>query len=180
MGWKNVKNHYRIEHFVHLRDGNLCVGSAYIPDIIVVRPDGTLLKESGSAYADIRRYQSEIEADPATFERLMQEPDQFTASTPVYSFVDGQVLTLQCEEPGWPNVTHDGQLMYDNRYFIDRAKCIEKAIAEYDAGASMARRDIASAEAELRSSRNELTQFEGYAAALKALSVSPTAGDLHG
>lgn len=172
MGWKNVKDHYRIRHFVHLRDGNICIGSAYIADIIVVRPDGTLLKEDRSSSPDLRRYQDEITADPATFQRLMQEPDQFSSSITVYTFADGQILAQQCEEPGWPNVTHDGHLMYDNSHFTDRSKCIQRAISEYDAGASLARRDIAAAEAELQSSRDELARCESFVAALKALPLN--------
>lgn len=169
MGWKNVKNHYRVRHFVHLRDGNVCIGSAYIPDIIVVRPDGSLLKEDRSANPELQRYQNEIKADSATFQRLMQEPDQFAASIPVYTYADGQILTQQCEEPGWPNVTHDGQLMYENMHFTDRAMCIEKAIRDYDAGISLTRRDITDSEARLQSLRGDLATFEGYVAALKAL-----------
>lgn len=169
MGWKNVKNHYRIEHFVHLRNGNLCIGSPYIPDIIVVQPDGTLLKVERSASADLQRYQNDIKADPATFQQLMQEPDQFDASITVYTYADGQILTQQCEEPGWPNVTHDGQLMYENTHFTDRAMCIEKAIRDYDAGISLTRRDITDSEARLQSLRGDLATFEDYVAALKAL-----------
>lgn len=169
MGWKSVKNHYRIDHFVHLQGGNLCIGSAYISDIIVVRPDGTVLK--ASAYADLHRYQSEIKADPATFQRLMHELDQFAASIPVHTCVDGQILTLQCEEPGWPNVTHDGQLMYDNTHFTDKAKCVKSAITEYDAGVSLTQRAITDAEAQLQSLRKEHAMYESYVAALKTLST---------
>lgn len=40
--------------------------------------------------------------------------DTFTASIPVYSYEDGTIIEKLCEKPGSPNLTHDGDLMYDN------------------------------------------------------------------
>lgn len=180
MGWKNVKEHYRIEHTVHLRDGNLCIGSGYLPENVVVAPDGRLLKTSVAASATFRRYETDIDADPATFRRLLHEPDTFTGAIPVYSYVDGEIVTLACEVLGWPNVTHDGQLMYENTHFADRTACIEKAISDYSAGVSLTRRDIADAEAQLQSARNDLARYEGFVAALKALPDLAATADTHG
>ena len=42
MGWKNVKEHYRIGHSVHVTEKGICIGSSYIPDIIIIAPDGTI------------------------------------------------------------------------------------------------------------------------------------------
>ena len=30
MGWKNIKEHYRIGHTVHVTDKGICIGSPYI------------------------------------------------------------------------------------------------------------------------------------------------------
>jgi hypothetical protein len=168
MGWKNVKEHYRIKHFVHIRDGHLCIGSPYAPDIVVVTPEGVLIKRCIHGITeDIRRYQDEIDADAETFRRLMHTPDLFPVSMKVYTYADGRVIVQECDNPGWPNVTHDGQLMYENTHFTDKAKCVASAISDYAAGVSLTQRDILDTQAKLESLRQDLARYEEYIDALK-------------
>jgi len=40
MGWKNLKEHFRIGHIVQCRDGVILIGSGYVSDLIKVSLDG--------------------------------------------------------------------------------------------------------------------------------------------
>ncbi len=125
MGWKNVKEHYRIGHLVHITPEGLCIGSPFIHNIIVVGLDGKVLKRYDErANEDLRRYQQEFDADPDTLRRLIETPDTFTAGITVYTYDGGDILERECEQLGWPNVTHDGELMYDNRFSPDKATVV--------------------------------------------------------
>ena len=46
MGWKNVKEHYRIKHIVCTTQDGIAIGSPFIQDIIVIGHDGTMRKGS--------------------------------------------------------------------------------------------------------------------------------------
>jgi len=44
MGWKNVKEHYRIGHSVQVTEQGVCIGSPYVHNLIVVGLDGRFVK----------------------------------------------------------------------------------------------------------------------------------------
>lgn len=155
MGWKNVKTHYRIGHIVSASPNGICIGSHYVPNIIEVARDGRILKRcSNRVSEDLSRYQAEMDADAALLARLISEPDTFEASLPVYTFEDGRVVEKRCEAYGWPNVTHDGLLMYENTFSHDRAQVIEWARADVACALRVASRDVADAERQLAEARS--------------------------
>lgn len=120
MGWKNMKEHYRIAHIVQVTEEGICIGSAYFHNIIVIGLDGTIKKRIHSLNnEDLSRYLREMDADPAMLRKLIQSPDTFTASVIVYTYNGADIIEKQCEMPGWPNVTHDGYIMYDNTFSTD-------------------------------------------------------------
>lgn len=127
MGWKSVKEHYRIGHLVHVRDGNLMIGSEYVSEIISISPDGRFLKRYDRSNGDLARYQREIEADVDAFVQLFAREDAFSRSLPVFTFHGGEIVEKACEERGWPNVTHDGSLMYGNEFFPTYGQALEAA-----------------------------------------------------
>ena len=128
MSWKNVKDHYQIGHIVFIDPANgICVGSGYIHDLIVIGLDGKLKKRYTSSpgiNTDLTRYQSEMDADPAKLAELVAAPDTFKCAKEVYTWEGGDIVKRHCEEYGWPNVTHTGQIMYDNQYSTDVAKVV--------------------------------------------------------
>lgn len=135
MGWKNVKEHYRIEHIVQVTDQGICIGSGYIHDIIVIGLDGALRKRYDErSNDDLRRYQQEIDADPTTLRRLIEAPDTFSSAVLVYNYDGGDILERRCEALGWPNVTHDGELMFDNLFSADKATVVAWAKRNADLG----------------------------------------------
>lgn len=126
MGWKNVKEHYRIGHYVQVTPEGVCIGSGYIHDLIVISQDGTLRKRydgSGSS-ADLARYQDEMDKDPDKLRELVATPDVFEKAVVVYTYQRGEITEKVCEVPGWPNVTHDGCMMYENTFSTDKSKVI--------------------------------------------------------
>ncbi len=130
MGWKNVKEYYRIERTVQVTEKGICIGSPYIHDIIVIGMDGVIKKRYGinrSENTELKRYQIEIDRDPAKLKELVESEDTFDKSITVYTYEDGKILEKLCEEPGWPNITHDGCLMYENTFSTDKSKVVKWA-----------------------------------------------------
>lgn len=138
MGWKRFKEHYRIGHLVHVDAHGFCISSELAQYLIVVNLEGRITKRYGTdgwgKNEDLLRYQKEIDADPELCRRLLMEPDVFSQSLPVWTFNGGDIIEKQCEEYGWPNCTHDGEMMYDNRHFKTREEAVKEAIEEAESG----------------------------------------------
>ena len=157
MGWKAVKEHYKIKHIVQVTEDGICIGSPYIHDIIRISFDGHVTKrDRSSANDDLKRYQAEFDADPETLKRLVQSPDTFKASIPVFTYRGGQILEKFCEELGWPHVTHDGLEMYENYFSTDKAKVVAWAKRNSDSGIHIQRRNLAELEAKAEDYRGRL------------------------
>lgn len=128
MGWKSVKEHYRISHIVHVRKEGICIGSPYVSDLIVIALDGNITKRGDHrTNEDLTRYLAEMEADLVKLKELVSCPDSFAASIAVYTYEGAEIIEKKCETLGWPNVTHDGQLMYENTFSTDRAAIVKIA-----------------------------------------------------
>lgn len=169
MGWKNVKEHYRIVHHVQITPEGLCIGSSFIHNIIVVGLDGKVLKRYDErANEELRRYQQEFDADPATLSRLIETPDTFTAGITVYTYDGGDILERQCELPGWPNVTHDGEMMYDNRFSPDKATVVAWAKRNADLGIENCEEAVADAQRRLAECAHRLDIEKANRAKLEA------------
>lgn len=136
MGWKAFKEHYRIDHDVQIvPDKGLCIGSAYVHDIIVVGLDGVITRVWGHRSGDnLARYEEEISVDPAKAKALLDQPDTFERSIPVFTYEGAEIIECACEELGWPNVTHDGRMMYENTFSSDRAEVVRWAIRSARSG----------------------------------------------
>ncbi len=170
MGWKNVKEHYRIGHIVRVVEGKgICIGSPYVHDLLVIGADGSLKRNAdvGRNYDLLDRYQREMEADPEKLRNLIETPDSFERSIAVYTYdYSGNIVEKQCEAPDWPNVTHDGCLMYSNTFSTDRAQVVEWAKSEMAASVDNWRRRVAEIECDLAQARRRLAQSEAAAAKL--------------
>lgn len=158
MGWKAVKEHYQIEHFVQVTEAGICIGSPYIHNIIVIGKDGKLAKRyDGRMNDDLARYQHDFESDPETLRRLIELPDTFSSAITIYTYKGGEILEKACEKPEWPHVTHDGQMIYDNTFSTDKAKVVAWAKRDADLGIKMQRRNLKDLEAQVEDYRNRLS-----------------------
>lgn len=182
MGWKNVKEHYGIGYYVCVTTKGLCIGSCYVHDLICIaetdtkrdwRDEVNLDRTDIGCNLTIWRLHSlgrgdpfdgwvkAMTDDPQALRRLIDTPDQFARSLPVYTYdCDGNILEKQCEEYGWPNVTHDGDMMYKNTYSADRNEVIEWAKRNMEAGRENSVDHVAQAERELLRAKDRLERFE--------------------
>jgi len=159
MGWKNIKEHFRISHIVQVMEGKVLIGSAYISEIITIKDDGTCKWTSSigpGSNGNLARYFKEMSADPAKVRELIEAPDAFAKSITVYTYDGGVILEKKCEEPGWPNITHDGLIQYENTFSVDKAKVIQWAIENARCGVSLTENRIQEIEADLQQRREYL------------------------
>lgn len=171
MGWKSVKEHYRISHHVQVRDGDICIGSGYISEIIVIGSDGRIKKRSDElSNVELRRYLSEMDADVGKLKELVEMPDVFERSIPVYTYAGGDILEKRCETLGWPNVTHDGMMMYENTFSDDRDKVIGWATRNAELAIKNTEERIVDMEGELVKLNNRLAEYKDDFEKLLALS----------
>lgn len=139
MSWKNVKEHYRIGHIVRVREGKICIGSPYVSNLIMVSFEGEVSWGSlGPAQNDdLARYHAEMTADIGKLRELIAAPDTFDRSLQVFTYEGGDILEKQCEALGWPNVTHDGCLQYENTFSADRDEVVGWAKRNAECGIKM-------------------------------------------
>lgn len=170
MGWKNVKDYYKIGHTVQVTNEGICIGSPYIHNIIVIGFNGRILKRYGlpGNNKDLARYTREMEAGPAKLSNLVQSTDCFTESIIVYTYRDGDIIEKQCETLGWPNVTHDGDMMYKNTFSADKEKVVGWAKENADIGIKFAGERVADAEEHLAKCREQLAKEEANRVKLEA------------
>lgn len=125
MGWKNIKDTYRITHQVTVEDNTICIGSPMVHDLARIDMATGDIQENQTFSGFLEKtYPFLLSADPGYLRQLIDKPDVFKNDITVYTFEDGSILECQCEEPGYPNVTHDGQLMYENRFSTDRSQVV--------------------------------------------------------
>lgn len=162
MGWKNVKEHYRVQHTVQVTTEGICIGSPYIHNIIAISADGKVVKkyESGRSNEDLRRIQDEIDADPAMLRKMVLTADTFKKSLTVFTYDGGEILECKCEELEWPNVTHGGSMMYENTFSADKAQVVKWAKRNAELGIKWAKESVEAKEKELLKSRERLAKEE--------------------
>ena len=176
MGWKNVKEHYNIVHQVQVTIEGICIGSSYIHNIIVIGHDGTIKKryDSGRSNDNLRRYQMEMDDDPIKLKELVISDDVFPPqSFTVYTYSGSKIIEKQCEEIGWPNVTHDGLIMYENTFSTDRAEVVAWAVRNAECGVKCWQDRLAGLAKDEARIREHLAEAENDLKTLLRMSESP-------
>jgi hypothetical protein len=180
MGWKTVKEEYGIVHTVCVNeDGVLCIGSPYIHDIIRISSEGAVIKPYRDKHnEDLARYQSEFDADPERLRRAVKAEDLFCRSLPVYTFDGADIIEEECDAYGWPNVTHNGKLMYENTFSQDRTVVIGWAIKDAECRAKWAAENIARLDADRAKQKHYLIDAQDDLEELRAMAGIDTAEKL--
>jgi hypothetical protein len=175
MGWKLLKESFGInKHYIQVTSEGICIGSGYVPSLVTINLTTGVLLENPTFAGFLREnYPKLLEASPDELLRLAHTPDTFASSVAVYTYENGQIIEKRCEQPGWPNTTHDGCLMYQNSFSTDKATVAAWAKRNAASAIEYARRRIAEAETELEQLRGELAGFEADQAKLEA--AYPTA-----
>ena len=118
MGYKLLRDTYKIEHIVQVCDEEkyggrvICIGSPYVHDLIVINMEGEIVKRyDGRNNNDLRRYMQEFDEDPEKLKRIVQTPDAFDAdkNKTVYIYDYYRIRTEVCQEYGYPNTTNMGE-----------------------------------------------------------------------
>lgn len=170
MGFKTVKERYRIGHSVHVTEEGICIGSPYIHNLIVIGLNGVLKKrhEREGSNDDLDRYMRDFDADPAALRAAVEATDTFSRSLTVYTWNGAEIIEAKCEKFGWPNTTHQGRMMHDNTFFKTRADAINAAKDDAKCGVKWRRGAVEEAEQKLADQKAELARCEADLAKLNA------------
>lgn len=170
MGWKAVRDRYRIGHLVQVVPGKgICIGSPYVHDLIVIDDAGTVTENHKVGMSgELGRYRDEMAADPALLQALIAQEDVFERSIAVYTFEGANIIELACEELGWPNVTHDGRMMFENTFSSNRDKVVRWAFRSARAGIEAWGERVAERERDLSEARAHLARRQNDLIALLA------------
>lgn len=189
MGWKNVQTHYGIMHYVRVTEAGICIGSGYVHDLIVIAEtdkrrdwrDTVDRRETaighnisiwrptylgrGEPFDGIVKAMAD---DPEALRRLIDAPDTFEKSIKVYTYdYDGNIIEKLCEEPGWPNATHDGAMQYENTFSTDRDQVVEWARRNNELALENARERVKQAARDFDEANANLAKREAAVAKLK-------------
>jgi len=131
MGIKALKQRFGIEHIVHKDGDELCIGSGYCPKLIMINLKTMEVTSSSivtdhSELAGLKIRLSEAQAE-GSLRRTVESPDTYSTTYTVFYESNGRILTTKCEKLGWPNITLDGELMYDNQHFKTRKEALVHA-----------------------------------------------------
>jgi hypothetical protein len=161
MGWKNLKEAFNITHHVQVTEKGICIGSGYASGIVTIDSKTGELTESETFSGFLRQYYPKLrEASPEELLKLIEAPDTFATAIPVFTYEGGQILEKQCETTGWPNVTHDGCMMFENMYSTDKIKVIAWAKHNAESAVSSMRDQIARIEKELAAAKSALAAYQ--------------------
>ena len=129
MGWKTFKETFGIHnHIVSINDGQLLIGSQFIRDLIMVDlATGAVTGDNRYCLLLLKEYPLLNDASPEDVLNALNAEDVFSGSVKVYSHEPGKIVEHVCEVPGWPNVTHAGELMYQYRFSTDKSLVISWA-----------------------------------------------------
>ncbi len=119
----------------------LAVGSGYIHNIISVDVKTLDLKTSGNrgrddlAYDELKQIYDKLREliDNGAIKEIIEQDDVIESPVSVYTYDNGRIITKYAEKYGWPNVTHDGFLMYENQYFKTPHEAVEAGMENYKA-----------------------------------------------
>lgn len=185
MGLKAFSFHYHISHLVHRRDEQqphlVSIGSTYVPDALVFNAITGEFKVWNDGFVDasenLTRYRQEILADLDKARSLLAEEDQFKQSIPVWR-VDpaGNLCVHHCEKLGWPNVTHEGLLMYESKFFPSPEEAIAYNVSRLKAEIGFNASQIVETEKKLEASRVELQQLKDLLSRLENLQTTTPNG----
>lgn len=160
MGWKRLKEHFGIKHSIQVTNAGICIGSGYVSALVTIDPkSGTVHENPTFRNFLLEKYPALQEAKPEEIAKLIAAPDTFTSAIAVYTYEGGEIIEKSCEEPGWPNVTHDGRMMKEDTFSTDKAKAVAWAKRNATSAIKLTGDRIARAEIDLAVLRVRLAGF---------------------
>lgn len=127
MGWKSFKNYFNIEHIVCIKNGKLVIGSDFVSDLVSIDLLTGVIQTNNSFHIFLHKhYPQLLGVDSSEILNLLNKDDTFSDSIKVFTYKDDILLEKYCEKLGWPNITHDGEVMYENTFSTDKLEIIKK------------------------------------------------------
>jgi len=170
MGLKKLKEKYKIEHLVQRTDKGICIGSSLYHDIIILNADGTFAKmyknrkynDGWNTNQDLVRYQEEMipDSESGLLEQIINSPDDYCSLLPVFTIHDGELIETFCEQYGYPNLTVDGELMYENTFFQNKDEAIKYGIDECNGWIKMLEERKIELQDEVQHKENKIQYFK--------------------
>ncbi|NVL49814.1 hypothetical protein F2S72_08685 [Pseudomonas syringae pv. actinidiae] len=161
MGWKTLKNAFSITHTVCVTDKGICIGSGYISNLATINiSTGAMVMSEASPGFIQRTYPALASATPSDLLALISAEDQFDNAVTVYTYIDGKIVEKLCECAGYPNVTHDGELMYENAFSTDKNEVIGWCKSNAHAKVEFLKEHIARLQQQLADTEQELTSAQ--------------------
>lgn len=161
MGWKVLRDHFEIRHLLQVTGSGIVIGTSFIPDIAVI-DKATGKVNVSPTFPDFlqKNYPRLAAANRSEILLCLMEADVFERSIPVYTFEGATIHQCFCEVPGYPNLTHEGYLMYANCYSTDRGKVVQWAKESAKNELQWVQRSIASLKRDLVNAENELAHYQ--------------------
>lgn len=179
MGIKLLKEKYKIEHLVQRTDKGICIGSPYYHDIIVLNDEGEFMKmykdrkynDGWNTNEDLKRYQEEmiVDSENGILKEIIQEPDDYENLNPVFKIDDGKLIETFCENYGYPNLTIEGELMYENTFFKTKEEAVKYGIDECNGWIKMLEERKVELSKEIEKKQDRINHFQNCLSILQGV-----------
>lgn len=166
MGWKNLKEYFKIDWIVQVCDGMILIGSEYVSDLIKIDREFTISTSGWTRNQKIANLFNRLINDREKVRSLILEPDKFGPLTTVYTYTNSAIVEKQCETVGYPNVCTDGELQCENIHSTDRSQVVEWAIKAAQFRIKLKRERVDRLQEELAEAKAQLIESENNLALL--------------
>lgn len=127
-------------------DTYLAIGGPYCHDLLAVDVKTLKIKIALDTFREGRKYLQRSNGEMLfiydTLVKLIESnqiqdiligDDEIENPIDVYTVKNGELIKTQTDKVGWPNLTKEGWLMYDNTFFTNIDDAIDYGIREYTA-----------------------------------------------
>lgn len=127
------------KYIVCQNETNICIGSPYIPELIKINKKtlklscmelnyendepNFIVPELNDIYYKLKKL-----VDSGQIQEYLNGNDEIEKKLPVYKEEDGEIIETYTDAYGYPNLTIDGYVMYENEYFKSKIACKKYAI----------------------------------------------------
>lgn len=131
MGWKTLKEHFDIDHSIFVSDNKIVIGNSLRNDLFYIDINTGIIEYPDPSGTFKIIYPEIFNSTPDFLLGLIYNLDTFDQNLPVYTYSDGLILEKKCECYGVGNLTHDGIVMEENKFFKDKQSLIDFINVEF-------------------------------------------------
>ncbi|MGE4497551.1 MAG: hypothetical protein AB7E48_06695 [Deferribacterales bacterium] len=98
MGWKALKEKFKIEHIVQVTSKGICIGSGYVSDLAVINIESGEV-EVNKTFPEFlgRFYPALLHANRDEILELIKVSDSFEGSITVFTYKGSEIIEKRCE-----------------------------------------------------------------------------------